>query len=434
MQTTMAIENEEKGIWKVRWDINCRQTQGERWMWSKLCYSESEAVSLSKTIDKKKTIIEDGGHAPPQANDRKLLGKWLTGKFVVLDETEIIKAFDKSINQLAESYLAFRKEDCQLRANSKKADDKSGISHATYEADIQRTKRIVKYCMKVKKTKLSEIATTEFANKFAAFHKTKQKNGGSASHRRHCMKMIKTLLIYARGKEWINKLPAPMEPPTWSKVHIPAKDLVKITQRQVQRLFKMGDEQQKLCILLGLNCGWGPSDIGRLTHKMVNYDTGIVKRNRGKTNVRTEFRLWSITRKLLMKLARERGTFHTKKYGGLALINHKGNALWTQQLRADGGVKQNNTITQSFKSLARRAGYGDLSFGKLRKAGSQAIEKLGDGQTYASSIFLGHQIRGPTLRHYTHQSYSHLHEMTDLACKYWGFDEDVPRQVDWLTT
>ncbi|MHB0960047.1 MAG: hypothetical protein ACYC0X_20070 [Pirellulaceae bacterium] len=111
------------------------------------------------------------------------------------------------------------------------------------------------------------------------------------------------------------------------------KDPVSFTKEEVKLYLDSATEWQKLFLLLMLNTGMYPSDIGQLLQSEVNWKKGRITRKRTKTrdrsaNVpRVDYPLWPETFRLLKKF---RNAAPESKHPELALVNHNDAPLWQQ--------------------------------------------------------------------------------------------------------
>lgn len=104
---------------------------------------------------------------------------------------------------------------------------------------------------------------------------------------------------------------------------------------ELQRIVKAADQPLKAMILLGINCGFGQTDISRLPRAALNLETGWLNFPRPKTAVERRCPLWKETIAALKSLKRpnpkaesDAGLVFITKYGAqFVRINDKGTVI-----------------------------------------------------------------------------------------------------------
>ena len=154
-------------------------------------------------------------------------------------------------------------------------------------------------------------------------------------------------------------------------------------------------------ILLALNCGFTPIDIGTLSWEDVYLDSGRISKQRTKTKVAGSWLLWDETVNLIKIFARPEDKALRDKHGRKLLFASQQNKPlhWRtfQPLKLESGqdilsgttVATSTSITRRFSALRQRV-FGEeersLSFKHLRKTGAQLIldlEGIDDGSALA---------------------------------------------------
>ena len=116
------------------------------------------------------------------------------------------------------------------------------------------------------------------------------------------------------------------------------------TVKQVQTLYNDASPRLRLWILLGLNCGFTQTDISSLTPDMVDWESGIIARDRQKTGVDSQHKLWPLTLKMLREQAGS---------GPLLLTTRGGQPLLQERIKEDGNPSKTDMIGRAFATLER---------------------------------------------------------------------------------
>ena len=170
------------------------------------------------------------------------------------------------------------------------------------------------------------------------------------------------------------------------------------TPDEINVLANKATERTKLFVMLALNCGFGQMDISTLEASMIDWETGVITRDRHKTGVQSKSKLWPSTLALLKK-------HRSPKKTGLVLLDKDGKPLLTEKINANGNLSRNDAIHRAFARLLIAAKITDKRhFKHLRKSGANEIEKLNPDLT---SLYLAHG-ETKTKRHYVEQHFEKL--------------------------
>jgi integrase len=179
---------------------------------------------------------------------------------------------------------------------------------------------------------------------------------------------------------------------------------------EIKQLTAKATERTKLYIMLALNLGYTQADIATLEGSMIDWESGIVTRDRHKTGVPTKAKLWPSPLKLLQK--------HCNKHGKLLLVDQNGTPLLAQNVNEKENLIVNDTIGRAFKRLRANVLPNDSrSFKHLRKTAANEIERVAP---HLTSLFLGHSEK-ETKRYYVQQSFDELFRVTDSLEESFGF-------------
>src|SRR5208337_2463848 len=105
---------------------------------------------------------------------------------------------------------------------------------------------------------------------------------------------------------------------------------------QVRALVRAAKGQPKLHVLLGLNCGFGPTDISELKQSEVDWEEGTITRKRSKTDSQesvpvVRYKLWQSTFALLRQF----------NSGGDPVLRTRAGGEWAfRRLREDGTLRR----------------------------------------------------------------------------------------------
>ena len=114
----------------------------------------------------------------------------------------------------------------------------------------------------------------------------------------------------------------------------------------LEKLLSTADVVDSSLIMLGLNCGFGNSDIGTLRLNDVDLEAGTVSHPRPKTGVERDFNLWPETVQILKAyLKKHRGKPIDEDASDLFFVNRRGRAFVLQVLK-DGGKSRRGSSRQ----------------------------------------------------------------------------------------
>ncbi|MDP6554764.1 MAG: hypothetical protein QGG71_08860 [Pirellulaceae bacterium] len=184
------------------------------------------------------------------------------------------------------------------------------------------------------------------------------------------------------------------------------------TVDEIKLLVKSATERTRLYIMLALNLGYTQIDIATLDESMIDWESGIIERERHKTGVLTKAKLWPSTLWLLLR--------HRSQGRGPVLLNQNGGPLLVERINDKDNLIVNDAIRLAFDRRKRAAGFktAKRSFKHFRKTAANEIEKVAP---HLTGSFLGHSEKG-TKRFYVRRHYDELYEHTDRLESLFGFD------------
>jgi len=191
------------------------------------------------------------------------------------------------------------------------------------------------------------------------------------------------------------------------------KTLPKIfTMDELKTLWDAASSRVKLYMALGLNCGHTQKDISDLRASELDLEHGSIKRERSKTKVYAECKLFDVTLALIEQhrhqcTAKTDGTervFLTEKRSTDTLCNEP---LIRAKIKADGSLDRTDVIKCAFFRLQKKTGInGGRSFRSLRKTGASIIEQI---DPMCTEMYLSHSERGMK-QFYAQRDWSRLSE------------------------
>lgn len=123
-----------------------------------------------------------------------------------------------------------------------------------------------------------------------------------------------------------------------------------VTGREIDAMLSHSSRNMKAVILLGINCGLGPADIGRLRWSDIDFDRGCFRKPRGKTGIKRKGYLWKRTRRALQDLK----TPESPEKPELIFRTKFGSPFYQEVIGADGKVTCHKVISNYIGDLRRR--------------------------------------------------------------------------------
>jgi integrase len=122
-------------------------------------------------------------------------------------------------------------------------------------------------------------------------------------------------------------------------------------------------------VLLGLNCGFGNSDVANLPETAIDFENGWVDYPREKTGIERRIPLWPETISAIRKAAKVRPTPITSKEKGLLFLAPRGEKWVRVRIHDDGKIVTYSALSKKFANLMKRLkinGCKGLGFYTLR--------------------------------------------------------------------
>lgn len=167
-----------------------------------------------------------------------------------------------------------------------------------------------------------------------------------------------------------------------------------ISWDHLERLFAAAGVVDMTLLLLGLNCGFGNTDIATLKFSDVDLEKAVVSHARSKTGAIRQLVLWPETVEVLKVYIKDhRGRPADEKFDRLIFINKKGYPMCREWFGEDGKFRRSDAIKNRFVRLYERAGlqrpYG-RGFYALRHTAA-TVAGLGSNDLRQIQAFLGHR-------------------------------------------
>ena len=195
--------------------------------------------------------------------------------------------------------------------------------------------------------------------------------------------IMKAMFHWARKNDILENIP---NIDAVSKGKVIHKEMYTFSSQQINKLLSAANVKMKAMIWLGLNCGFGCTDCGKLKWKDLDIQNGRVRLARNKTGVRRNLPLWPETIKALNELPRS---------GPCVFYTSQGHP-WVRTVmktNEDGEPEYSpvNRISPTFSRLMKKAGIHapkGMAFYALRRTAATIAARSGD--PFAAQRLLGH--------------------------------------------
>jgi integrase len=162
-----------------------------------------------------------------------------------------------------------------------------------------------------------------------------------------------------------------------------AKGKQLFTPGELRSLLAVAWVPMKAMVLLGINCGFGPTDCGRLPLSAVDLDAGMIDFPRPKTGIARRCPLWPETVAALREALARRPEPKDPADAALVFVTKQGQS-WA------GGVA-GRPVTQEFHRLLKKAGLnGGRGFYALRHSHRTVADEARDQP--AADYVMGHEV------------------------------------------
>jgi integrase len=143
-----------------------------------------------------------------------------------------------------------------------------------------------------------------------------------------------------------------------------------VTEKAKKKKLAGATPALRAMILLGINCGFGNSDVSSLQRSAIDFKKGWIDYPRPKTGVDRRCKLWPETIAALQAAIAERPKPNLPADDDCVFLTQKGGNRWVRiEVGKSGGMVQCNCVSQEFKKLLQRLdinGRRGLGFYSLR--------------------------------------------------------------------
>ena len=179
---------------------------------------------------------------------------------------------------------------------------------------------------------------------------------------------------------------------------------------EIDALLSRANPNFRAIVLLSVNCGMGPADIGRLQWQHLDMESGRFDMARGKTGRERHGYLWKRTREALQdvaKLKHTRKAFEREGPTALVFWTRKAQPMYREQEVVEDGrvvdVVVRQAVSITFGRMARQLGLAGLTQYRLRHTFKTLGKKAKDPD--ALEYMMGHR-KGDTGATYDHEEIS----------------------------
>jgi integrase len=176
-----------------------------------------------------------------------------------------------------------------------------------------------------------------------------------------------------------------------------------VTGAELDKLLARSNQTFKAILLVSVNAGLGPADIGRLRWNMIDMKTGRMTFARPKTGIARRSYLWKKTRRALRSvrsLNANKAAIEREGENALVFLTRRGEPYYREvpvegDIEVDGKkvrkllrIKVENAVSITFRRMARELELKGLHFYRLRHSFKTMAKKARDRE--ALDVMMGH--------------------------------------------
>jgi integrase len=167
------------------------------------------------------------------------------------------------------------------------------------------------------------------------------------------------------------------------RIHRARQGAKLFTADKVHRLIDAAGQPLRAMLLLGINCGYGNTDCGRLPLSAVDLDAGVIDFARPKTGVPRRCVLWPETVQAIRDALAKRPTPKKDEHAGLVFLTQRGDT-WTKEKTGCPVVKETTKLLRKLGINGRKG----LGFYTLRHTFRTVADEAKDQP--AADYIMGH--------------------------------------------
>ncbi|MCP4782489.1 MAG: tyrosine-type recombinase/integrase [Fuerstiella sp.] len=202
------------------------------------------------------------------------------------------------------------------------------------------------------------------ASDFAAFRESFPSTWGLAKTATEIQR-IRTVFKWAAESEIINGIPN--FGPEFKKPPKRASRIAKAEQQaqngdlaysseELRQLLAASSGWLKASILLGINCGFGNADCGRLQSSHIDFDSGWYDLPRIKTGIPRQCYVWTETRNAIQDAMAQRPVAKNEDDDALCFLTSHGRPVYWESTSESGTVSRCDNVGKGFSKLVRACG------------------------------------------------------------------------------
>ncbi len=202
---------------------------------------------------------------------------------------------------------------------------------------------------------------------FASWKLSLRRREYSPTSINHFLKAVRAMYVFAEETGLLENSPRLRRVKNERCPPVGSKEKPLYTKGELQKLIAGADDQLRVMLLLGLNCGFGPKDLEDLSSGDIDADRVTLPRS--KTGVCQTFRLWPDTLQALNQLEEQRAVLIARMAKRGRHRSDGGHVFMTKYWRP----WSKDAIAEQFRKLCKKVGVPCYGFYRLRHCASTAM-------------------------------------------------------------